>query len=199
MAGRHILGAHPAKAENEASVDDRHMTVRVRRGAAGRWVSERAPGGNQCANIPQTTLAMHVTGILSAILGLTSILFLWLSLILPMWVVGSFKGNGQVGAVKFEVDVNLGDGLWRRNVCFGKSDPQGILEKAGLSCKPRYQTGACDADDLSDECSRFFSAQVLQCLSVILAIMALLTFIPKIAERIPVTCMASVVCGMLAH
>jgi len=59
---------------------------------------------------------------------------------LPMWVVTSFRGEGRLLVVDFSVDMNVGDGLWLRNVCFGSRVSEDILNKAGLSCDGTMQT-----------------------------------------------------------
>ena len=116
---------------------------------------------------------MKLVYILSLIVNIFILLGIGLSLVLPRWVVGSYRGNGHAGFVDFNVDVQMGDGLWRRNVCFGKSAPEDLLNKAGLSCKGSSQTNNCGADhktdDKKEECTMFYAAESLQVFAMFFA------------------------------
>jgi len=122
---------------------------------------------------------MNILHVLSKVMGIFVLLFIGLSLVLPRWVVGSYRGDGHLGLVEFNVDVRMGDGLWSRNVCFGKSAPEDLLNKAGLSCKGTPQTKGCDASHLTDdkkkECTFFYAAQTLQILAMCFAFAANIT------------------------
>jgi len=119
---------------------------------------------------------MNILQVLSIIVNLCLLLFVGLALTLPRWVVGSYRGEGHVGPVLFNVDVRMGDGLWTRNVCFGKSAPEDLLNKAGFSCKGTPQTKGCDAshltDDKKEECTLFYAAQTLQIFALFFALAA---------------------------
>jgi len=145
------------------------------------------------------TLARAVT----AISAVSALVFLVLAMTLPMWVVGSYKGDGKVGLVTFDVDVHMGDGLWKRNVCFGKSDPQKVMEKVGLSCNGRQQTKGCkddeeDMNDMSDECKKFYGAQTAEVAATAFAVLACLTLLTGHKHATIVGCVASLLTGLTA-
>jgi len=99
--------------------------------------------------------------------------FLILASVLPMWVVASFKGDGKIPALgkDFDVDVSIGDGLWKRNVCYGGDKPdEDVLQKVGLTCKGQRQTSHCSDDNVPDKvqehCDDFYAIQVTESLSI---------------------------------
>jgi hypothetical protein len=106
-----------------------------------------------------------------------AVLALLLGSALPMWVVTSYRGVGHVLVVDFSVDLNMGDGLWMRNVCFGGTKPsEDMLNKAGLTCEGTLQTDGCDSESLSsaqrDHCDTFFAAQALESGAIFVALLA---------------------------
>jgi hypothetical protein len=152
---------------------------------------------------------MNKLNAVSAATGCLVVLFLLLSLLLPTWVVGSFKGDGHFGLVQFTVDLNMGDGLWKRNVCFGESAPENLLQKAGLSCSGTQQTKGCGAANLTDdkrkECRMFYAAQTLQILAVICAVLVCANvsgrvgFTLRVAFELVTACLAGMVLALLSH
>jgi len=91
--------------------------------------------------------------------------------ILPMFVVSSLRGHGKLLIAEFDVDIAVGSGLWKQNVCFGSSQPdEDVLKQFGLTCKGSLQTAHCDNDGLSDKeqdrCDQYLLMQGMESLAV---------------------------------
>jgi len=98
-------------------------------------------------------------------------LTLVLASVLPMFVVTSLQGHGKLLIAEFDVDLQIGDGLWKRNVCFGGSKPdEEVLKQFGLTCKGQLQLDHCDDEGLSDKqeehCDQFMLLQGMQSLAI---------------------------------
>jgi hypothetical protein len=105
--------------------------------------------------------------------------------VLPMFVVTSLKGHGKLLIADFDVDLSIGDGLWKKNVCFGESRPdESILNQLGLTCEGALQTEHCESDDLSDKdqdhCDDFYLLQGMESLAIFSTFVA--TFIGSLAR-----------------
>jgi len=106
--------------------------------------------------------------------------------ILPMFVVTSLKGHGKLLIAEFDVDLAIGAGLWKRNVCSGRSRPdEDVLAKFGLSCQGTLQTGHCDDDNLSDKeedrCERYALMQGMESLAIFSTFVS--SFLGALARR----------------
>lgn len=108
---------------------------------------------------------------LSSLCLCLAFLTLVIASVLPMFVVTSFEGHGKLLVAEFDVDLRIGDGLWKRNVCFGGTHPsEEIMNQVGLTCKGSLQTEKCDQDNLSDKeedhCDQFLLLQGMESLAV---------------------------------
>jgi hypothetical protein len=115
-------------------------------------------------------------------LGFLSLVF---ASVLPMFVVTSFQGHGKLLIADFDVDLAIGDGLWKRNVCFGNSRPdEAVLNQIGLTCKGSLQTENCENENLSDKqqthCDDFLLLQGMESLAIFATFVA--TFVGSLAR-----------------
>lgn len=102
-----------------------------------------------------------------------------------MFVVTSFRGHGKFLIADFDVDLAVGDGIWKKNICFGRSTPdENLLNNVGLTCSGSFQTENCDRDDLSEKeenhCESFLLLQGMESLAIFSTFMA--TFIGSLAR-----------------
>lgn len=85
-------------------------------------------------------------------------------------MVLSVEGEGKILGHAYDVEFQIGSGLFRKNVCYGGDRPdETFLSRLGLSCNGRSQTQRCTRDaihardpDFSEECGRFATAQTCQ-------------------------------------
>lgn len=99
----------------------------------------------------------------------------------PLWTVASLRGSGSVFLVDFNVDFNIGSGIWVKDVCFGGSVPSSVdvLAKFGISCDGTSALDGCEFDENgrevngNDECTRLRAAEALSTIAIFCTIAAL--------------------------
>jgi len=89
----------------------------------------------------------------------------------PMFVMTHLTGHAKLLFKEFDVEVAIAQGLWKRNVCYGKDRPEeSTLQKFGLTCKGTAQTSHCDDDMLTDKakdrCDHYELMQGMQTLAL---------------------------------
>jgi hypothetical protein len=102
-----------------------------------------------------------------------ALMFLIIASVLPMFVVTSLQGEAKVLIANLNVDLMIGDGLWKRNVCFGDSQPsEDTLKAFGLTCRGQLQTYHCENHeaDLTEKeqqhCDDFYLLQGMESLAI---------------------------------
>jgi hypothetical protein len=109
-----------------------------------------------------------------------ALLLLTIAAFMPMWVVTSFYGHAKLLAVNMNVDLVVGDGLFKRNVCYGDSRPdEELMQRFGLTCKGSLQTAGCDdQSDLTnaekDHCDDFMLLQAFATASLFFVFVGLI-------------------------
>ncbi|KAH9259052.1 hypothetical protein BASA81_002672 [Batrachochytrium salamandrivorans] len=106
-----------------------------------------------------------------------ALLFLILASALPLFVVATLEGDYDLLNKHYSVDMRVGTGLFRRNVCYGKDRPnEDTLKKFGLSCAGHKQTYHCDWDDLKSSerthCHDFMYMQGNEIAAIVFIILA---------------------------
>lgn len=91
--------------------------------------------------------------------------------LVPMFVMTHLTGHAKLLFKEFDVQLAIADGLWKRNVCYGKDRPdEDKLQRFGLTCRGTEQTEHCDDDFLSDEqkdrCDKYELMQGMQTLAL---------------------------------
>jgi hypothetical protein len=94
-----------------------------------------------------------------------------------MFVMTHLTGHAKLLFREFDVQLAIADGLWKRNVCYGKDRPdEEKLQRFGLTCKGTMQTEHCDDDGLTekqrDRCDKYELMQGMQTLALFAVVIA---------------------------
>lgn len=77
---------------------------------------------------------------------------LMIAAFVPMFVMTHLTGHAKLLFKEFDVEIAIAQGLWKRNVCYGKDRPEeNTLKKFGLTCEGTMQTEHCDDNKLTDK------------------------------------------------
>ncbi|KAH9259053.1 hypothetical protein BASA81_002673 [Batrachochytrium salamandrivorans] len=80
----------------------------------------------------------------TACLNAFGFVFLLSASVAPMFVISSLRGEADILTTHLSVNLNIGHGLFERNVCHGPSRPdEAILQSFGLSCHEEFQLQGC--------------------------------------------------------
>jgi len=120
-----------------------------------------------------------------------ALMFLLITTATPAWSITRFDGDGTIGPLSYSVDVIIGDGLFRKNQCWGDYNEE-MLKSIGLSCDGTPQLAGCDnVENLSEEqvsnCETMELAIWMQLFSLFCATQAFLSLwiATCVARRVP--------------
>lgn len=89
---------------------------------------------------PRSSCLARTTACLNAF----AFVFLFSASVAPLFVVSSLRGEADILTTHLSVNLNIGHGLFERNVCHGPSRPdEAILQSFGLSCHEEFQLQGC--------------------------------------------------------
>jgi len=145
----------------------------------------------------------RVCGAWAAAFLMLSVMFLFIAAVAPAWSITRFDGDGTIGPLSYSVDVIIGDGLWKKNQCWGDYNEE-LLRNVGLSCDGTPQLTGCDhveklTQDQVDNCELMELAESMQLFAVFCATQAFLAMMIStcVTRRQPAFLIASI-CAFLA-